>query len=101
MGKKLECQGAGYVVRNVGYAEVKVWQLNFHEVPVDDLQLLLVGGALYTSGKLENLQPIQHSLLNSNHPGPSSKQNNDIDQDPADSWLSDTCSVLVASNCWL
>lgn len=48
MCQQLEGEGAGDVVRNVCHTEVEVGQVNLHEVPVDDLQLLLVGSALHT-----------------------------------------------------
>jgi hypothetical protein len=53
--QQLECEGAGDVVGDVGHAQVKVGQVNLHEVPVNDLQLLLVGCALHTARQLQHL----------------------------------------------
>lgn len=44
--QQLEGEGRGDLVGDVGHANVKVGQLRLHHVAVDNLQLVLVGGAL-------------------------------------------------------
>ncbi len=53
--KQFERERRRYLVRDVGHAHVKVRQLDLHDVPVDDLQVLLVRGALHAALQLQHL----------------------------------------------
>jgi len=56
--QQLESERAGDVVGDVGHTEVKVGQVDLHEVTMDDLQLLLVGRALDTARQLQHLATV-------------------------------------------
>ena len=56
MSQQFEGQGTGDIIRDVGHTQVKVRQLSLHEICMDDLELVGIGGALDATLQLQNLQ---------------------------------------------